>query len=282
MDNKSTIQTEIKEISTLVGEISRLNLYDIPAHYFEDLPDSIICSIIADSFSKINPYTISDTYFNDFQGIMADRIQSISERTDFVIPKADTYVVPDKYFDDFAASLMNKIKVAEQPVENEVMAELKYLSPLVHQINKVNPYSVAEEYFDNFEVNPLAQKSNAQNTAKIVSMGNQTKRWMYYAAAASIIAIMFFGGYSYFSGKSVNISSTASIAALKNVNIEQSIAGLSEDDINDYLNNQNAVIEISPAIFDGASDLQFFIDNASDEEIQQYLNDNSEPGEKKS
>ena len=213
---------------------------------------------------------------------MADRIRNISVRLDFAIPKAITYVAPDSYFDNFAASLMNKIIAGEKLIENEVMAELNYLSPLVYQIKKVNPYAVPEEYFNNFEVKPIEKNCIVHNTAKVVSMRKQAKRWMYYAAAASIIAIMFFGGYAYFSEKQANKPDIASIEALRNVNIEQSIAGLSEDDINDYLNNQNAVVEIYPVVFDGAADLQFFIDNASDEEIQQYLNENSEPGEKKS
>ena len=228
MENQSTIQTEIKEISVLIAGISRHIPFEVPSDYFENLSETIICRIIADSFPKINPYTISDSYFNDFHGIMADRIRNISVRLDFAIPKAITYVAPDSYFDNFAASLMNKIKAGEKLIENEVMAELNYLSPLVYQIKKVNPYAVPEEYFNNFEVKPIEKNCIVHNTAKVVSMRKQAKRWMYYAAAASIIAIMFFGGYAYFSEKQANKPDIASIEALRNVNIEQSIAGLSE------------------------------------------------------
>ncbi len=276
MENFVNIKEELTLISPFVGSISDKNLYSISAGYFDGLADEVISAIKIAKFSKNNTYTVPEKFFDELPAVILSRVTSASG--ELFLSRKEVFDVPGGYFDNLAGNILDRIRLASAP-KNEVAAELEGLSPILNSINKKNVYTVPDGYFDNFVINTIGKaETYAAETAKVVSISKGKKNFFKYAVAASVATIVALGGYLYNSRGTVpTIAET-----LPSINIEQSVANLSEDDINNYLNSQASLSDPSPVLFDAGSDIQDFLDNTSEEEIKQYLNDNLEPGEKKS
>jgi hypothetical protein len=271
MQEKINILNELKEAgAAFLMDIDNRNLFTVPDDYFNNLHSDILSHVFIQSLPSINPYTIPEAYFNHFPEIMLDKLSVSSFDTD----KKDSFSVPEGYFDNLAHTILKKIK---EPVFESVQQELSQLSPFLSEIPKVNTYSIPQNYFD--ALNPLITKGNTKKEAKVISIGSKRRKWFSYVAAASFTAAAFTGGYLYFNSKSANNN----IPALANVDVQKQLSVLSDDEINNYLKDNNNIAVYTNIGNDDQQqqsiDLQDLLQNVSDEEIHQYLNEDPESTE---
>ena len=274
--------------------------YSVPQGYFNSLAGNVVAKIatqqnnsevsgelnsVADLPFIPMPYTVPQGYFDGLAGnVMAaitaqqNSVEGINELNGVAelpfIPMP--YTVPQGYFDGLAGNVMAVIKAQEaQLAGNEFFEELQQLAPLLNTIGKQMPYSVPQGYFQQFSVNvTVAEKTEA----KVITMNVRSRsRWVNYAAAACIAVLLGVGGFLF------NRGTKTPVIADPNANVEQALASITSDEINDYLNSQPSTgAEASPtSLEDQVPDVQTDIDATSTQDIQQYLKENSEPDEKR-
>lgn len=235
--------TELEEIAPLLNTISRQMPYSVPEGYFETLSVSI---------------PKNSEVYEELQGI-APLLNTISKQM--------PYSVPEGYFEILSVNI---------PKTTEVFEELQEIAPLLNTISKQMPYSVPEGYFEQFTVNVNTEAPVVEITqAKVITMHGSRSKWVTYLAAACVTVLLGIGAFVV-TQRQGNPAATA-------VNIDQQLASLSDDDINNYLDNDPSTgAEALPSSLDDQSpDIQPFIQNMSNDEIQQYLKENSSPDEKR-
>ncbi len=272
MGDSVNILHELNELnSAILINTERKSLYTYPDGYFEDLSENILREVWIQSLPKINPYSVSAGYFENLPEIIIDKLAVKSALISDITSK-DLFNVPNGYFNDLSHNILQKINNNN----NNVRQELEELSPLLSSIPKTNVYTVPENYFETLAVK---HKLNKQ-PAKVISIGSKTRQWFTYAVAACIAAVMFGGGYYYMQTKSdANNTSTAStkIAA---VNVEQAVLQLSDFEIDSYLKDDNSDIYTNQNSDNQDINIKTLLENMSDNEIDNYLLKNAEPGEK--
>lgn len=277
MDNKINILIELKEAGavTLINA-GKDNCFSVPGDYFSNLPGDILAHIFINSLSSVNPYTVSETYFKELPDIILEKI-NIHESIHLTgTDKGNVYSVPDDYFNNLAGNILDKIKTS---TIDSVQRELEEISPLLSKLPKTNVYTVPQNYFS--ELDPLADANNngINPTVKIISMGRNARKWINYAVAACIAAVLFGGGYLYLFNRN---SGNDAISPLANMNVEKEISILSDNEIADYLkDNTNMAVYTNTGTEEDQQqniDVQNLLQNISDEEIQQYLDNDNDPG----
>lgn len=116
MDNSNDILNELREISPLLANLEKRNLFTVPKGYFEGVADNLL-------------HLVKYEESNFLAGVKKQKISS----------------VPEGYFDSLAETILNKIKTQETTGDYPVLAK----------ISKQNVYTVPEGYFDSIsnEVN---------------------------------------------------------------------------------------------------------------------------------
>jgi hypothetical protein len=243
MENRQIILQELKELSPVVANLSRDNVFSLPLNYFENFTASVL--------AKIH-----------------------TEAVDIVV-KTTPFSVPKGYFDDLAGNVLARLNRQELSVEEE----LNGIAPLLNSISKRPVYTVPEGYFESLEVTvPL---KITKPGAKVIGF-NTTKRLMQYAVAACIAAVLMIGVYLYINKGSNDITAGMPVSydsALK-MNVPQEIAKVNEQEIDQYLNESPGTGYVINTSASDEIDVQQYIQSASDEEINQYLKESAEPGEK--
>jgi hypothetical protein len=279
VDNKINILNELKEAgATTLINAGKGNCFSVPGDYFSNLPGNILTHIFINSLSSVNPYTVSETYFEELPGLILKKI-NIQENIHLKgINKSNIYSVPDDYFNNLAGNILSKIKTSSI---DSVQQELEEISPLLSKLPKTNVYAVPQNYFS--ELDPLAGTDNndIKPSVKIISMGRNARKWINYAVAACIAAVLFGGGYFYLFNRN---SGNEGISPLAKMDVEKEISILSDNEIADYLkDNTNMAVYTNMGTEEEQQqnvDMQNLLQNVSDEEIQQYL-DNDDSGEDK-
>ena len=265
MDNRINILNELKELdAAILMDTNNKNYFFIPANYFNDFAENVQTQVFIQSLPVSNPYKTPLNYFENFADSVFENLHAEKSIKQLKSIQQPSYTLPENYFDNFADSVLKKIKTS-------VAQELEELSPYLNRILKTNVYSVPENYFKQLEI-PL--KHNVSSETKVISLKSKTRKWFNYAAAASIAAVLFGGGYLYFSGESTNSSQQSSVPTLANADVQKEISTLSDDEINSYLKNNNSI-----AVYTSSNDtdqqpkmdVQSLLQNVSDEEIQEYL-----------
>lgn len=276
MEDKINILVELKEAGArILTTTDNKNYYSVPEDYFNNLADGMLTHVFINSLPSQNPYYLPSGYFENFPEILFEKL-NIQKNIGALQKKV--YAVPEGYFDNLADNILKKIKSLSV---NPVQQELEELSPLLGKIAKTNVYSVPENYFNKLEpINKM--QGDSLPAAKVISIGNRARKWVNYAAAACIATVLFGGGYLYFSGnKPPATQGSSSIPPIAKMDVQKEISSLSDDDINNYLkdNNNTAVYTNTNDADPQNLDVETLLQNVSDEEIQQYLNQHPEPDE---
>jgi hypothetical protein len=158
----NNILLELKEISPIVANLEKHQIFITPPDYFNNLAGEILALIKQDEF--------------------------------FSKAKYNPYVIPNGYFTELAEKITAKTSTAIK-TENEVACELNEIAPLLTTISKQNIYSVPNNYF---EQNNFAQKT--QEPAKVISFKKASK-WFNYAVAAIIMVVIGIGTVKYMGAK---------------------------------------------------------------------------------
>ncbi len=208
-----------------------------------------------------NPFSVPLDYFDS----LADSILSLVKLTE-MRSAPNPYAVPDDYFDNLASSILNKIRVN---TSNEIYQELSEVAPLLNTLNKANVFSIPDDYFEKLSIPPIER-----TPAKVISIGSTIRKWVTYAAAASVLFIVATTSYLYVSTHNPPVE--------KNLTIEQRLAKLNDQEIINYLKENEDIIsgDVTPASEEQDSEIQNLLQKTSDEEIQNYLDEYSDPTEK--
>lgn len=155
--------------------------------------------------------------------------------------------------------------------------ELNEVAPLLNTIAKKPVQSVPEGYFENFQFQITAENSSIQASgAPVISM-NRGRKWYTIAAAAVIIGILVMGGLNLMNQP--KISSTEGMVInmeqIAKMDISASVQALSNDDIDQYLSNANALAGPENSLHQYTVDAisETTVDEISDEELQLYLSE---------
>jgi hypothetical protein len=171
MNNRITIQQELKELNSQLPLEKGADLYSVPQGYFEGFAASVL--------QKIKGETVSAS-------------EELKDLAPFLaaIPKKLPFTVPEGYFDQAAQGLSELVNEDSLP-------------GFLQDARKM-PYAVPEKYFENFPDLILRKVSPKQ--AKVISI-NSHRKWMRYAVAAMVAGIIAVSSIFYFGNKSVDPTS---------------------------------------------------------------------------
>jgi hypothetical protein len=215
-----------------------------------------------------NVFSVPAGYFEQLPAAILSRINMGA--VDFG-EKHELFTVPAGYFDQLAGNILDKIKNREQSVE----AELDEIAPLLNSISKKPVYTVPEGYFESLELTiPLKLDKPSARVFSFV----KTKRIVQYAVAACTAGILIIGAWFY-TNQNTGTDTMISYKDAKSMNVASELDKLSETDIASYL---ETAPNVGYAMNVSAEEINFdeYLDAASDEEINEYLNETAEPSEK--
>ena len=268
MRDKFNILNELKENGAVaLLDTNNKNYFSVPDNYFDSLASDILANIFIKSLPAESPFAVPALYFENLPDIVLDKIH-VKKNLSLFIEEKNLYAVPDGYFASLADNILNKIKLLSNPVQQE----LEEISPLLGKIPKTNVYSVPDNYFE--ESSSSVSVTRSEPHAKIISLGARTRKWINYAAAACIAAILFGGAYFYAENRK-----HYPVTSFTDTDVQKQISLLSDDEITSYLEENNIGIYTNIGEDDNQPqnlNIQNMLQNVSDEEIQQYLNENPE------
>lgn len=227
-----------------------------------------------------NVYSVPEMYFTT----LPDQIMSrIYEGQTLQIPQQAPYQVPSGYFETLSSRILSQVlQGASQPsvAGNEnVYQELQRIAPLLNTISKNNVYSVPAGYFNQHAAAAVAAVVPAQ--AKVVPLVSRIQKWVSYSTAAALAAIMVTAAFMFNDNNNVNSGANSSYTKNSStLDVKKEVSVLSEDEIVSYLSTHPSGTDISTtAVGSVTPDIQHIVKDISEEEIRQYLKENSEPGE---
>ncbi len=210
---------------------------------FEELK-SISPSLI--SLNQSNVFIVPKGYF---EGLATDIIAKIKQESLLIAAKSNTFQVPENYFETLSDSILSKIRIDE----NEFVDELKNVAPLLNTISKQNIYTVPKNYFETFEVNKIKQQP-----AKVISL-SIARRWVTYAAAAIIAGVLITGGFLY-ENKTTGFD------------VSKALNNFSDEDLHSYVENNAVEFNVEGNVLDQEMpDINQSLKGLGDDDLQQYL-----------
>jgi hypothetical protein len=265
------------------------------------------------SLTKNNPYTVPQEYFEGFAGKLLARIKAgqtddpreelsvLSPLLDS-IDKKSPFQLPEGYFNDLTGNILSGVQAI-----GFVNDELENLSPLMTGLRDRSVYQAPEGYFDDLstsiltrlkeqqtaqqisqQADPVSQQADpipAAKQAPVISMDSRRDRlsgsgnggsrvgiskWLKYSAAAVAAGLILTMGW-------LGLYSPAPTAGGSEV--ATNLSKVSDQEILNYLDNQNIpaseTVTNSTATLDlNDVDVKNILGSASDDELNQYLEDN--------
>ena len=244
MTNRNSILNELVSLGSTLSTDSPQNFYEIPAGYFDRLPDQILNRIKA-----LNSENASEEI-----KVLSTVLSQVS--------KTNIYSVPAGYFEDLSDNIIQGIY--EHPDYQTSKEELTSISPLLSGISKKTPYTIPEDYFEN-----LGIKTSEKSETRVVSI--TFRKWYRYAAAAVIVGIITMGGWLFISKKQID--------PVKNPDgwVAKNTKKISTDEVDNFINldnNEHLLNNSSVASNDtNAQEIKDLMKDVSEKEIDNFLND---------
>ena len=248
MTNKENILQELNELNSSLANITPLNVYTVPAGYFDILITQVLNRIKA----------LEALSADDELGYLSPSLKNISREMPFAVPQG--------YFEGLAENTLELVRESNE--YQSAKEELETLSPLLSGLSKKMPYTVPQGYFED-----LGKKEN-KPAAKVVSITHRS--WFKYAAAAVVTGFIVLAGVLFFnSPKSVDPVEQPYAWVKKN------IKKVDKADIDAFVEladkeffNQSAVATgpVKPA------EIKELMKDVSDKEIQDFLDSTPDIG----
>jgi hypothetical protein len=221
--NKSTeIWNELNGISPALAAMERVNVFQVPDDYCNELDKRICTSVFLHQDEKNMDLKVPDGYFEGLSNRILLKIKNT-----------------------FSDSTVTEI--------NNVKREIESISPLLFSLNEKNVFTVPDNYFENFN-DVISSKLN-NSKAKIFSI-NKERKWWKYAAAAVITGGVLIGALQIFNNQSrqdnnqlmtasANIPGYIKLSLKYNTpeQLDKGIASLSANDIAEYLEKHGSVMD---------------------------------------
>jgi hypothetical protein len=302
MKKGSEIWNELNSVSPfLAGMGGSEDLWEVPAGYFEQFPaymqEAVRSALSPDPSpswglqARENPFRVPKGYWDRFPAqmmslIRAQQANSPEEELEVISPllsgldKKTPFEVPSGYFTELSENLVMGLKALDQ-----VQDELEKDSSLIHALDKSELYELPAGYFETFPDRALSRVKQiaSRKPAKIISLLG-ARSWMKYAAAAMVAGVLLTGGLLWFNSSP---NSTAKPIQLTIPLADKTnFATVSDQEILNYLESQNvpetdlnslASIDLGDNESVGDNEGNNLLSGVSDEELQQYVNENSAP-----
>jgi hypothetical protein len=263
MNPSPEILNELKAISSLLAGLEKINVFQVPEGYFNELHLRIADYAIlnntspVDNINKRNLQQVPPGYFDTLSDSILAKVkatypESAEEELRRLSPMLcalkgyNVFSVPDGYFESFTPGIVERLK--PQPANPEsAEEELCRLSPMLSGL-KGNVFSVPDGYFESF-AGDVVERLKPQ-PAKIITMKKGNSWWKYAAAAvvAGAIAVsslqIFNGSPDMNTGKSgLPDYVQASFQYKTEDDLNAGIAKLSDDDIIKYLEKNGNIMD---------------------------------------
>lgn len=194
---------------SILNELPKENIFEVPAHYFENLNQLIISEITLDTINtKKLPFETPVDYFNKLNTQIESEINLNNYKSDNV------YNIPNEYFDDLSTKIENQI--------------------FTNELNQSHPFQTPENYFKTLENSIL--ESNTKKKYKEISLQNY---FLKYAVAASLLlttCICFW--------KLSQTNQPNYVNSQKNIQVDLLIASLNKSEIESYLTQNETFDEL--------------------------------------
>jgi hypothetical protein len=201
------IHNELKEISSFLAGIEKINVFSVPEGYFSALSSQVL--------------------------------QNIKDGEDDTLPESERpnfSDVPEGYFESLPGIILNKIRSFES---DNPAKELKQLSPMLYALQSENVFSVPRGYFINLPANIVEA---VKPKSKVIPLKKHNRIWD-YAVAAMLAGVMAVSALLIDNNSSKqNIETAAVPPYIKEAGkykseeqISKGIAALTDDDIINYL-----------------------------------------------
>lgn len=207
MKSTNDILEELRELSPVLAGMEKLNVFTVPAGYFDLLSEDILAGVKNEknTGNEINSVSVSD--------------------------------VPQGYFDSLAETILGRIKSAGAETASE---ETRALSPMLYSIRDENVFEVPAGYFEELSDTVVSRLTPQQ--AKVVVMKRRTTAFFKYAVAAAFTGVMALGVFK-FTGPSKTELPDYVMIGLKIENIDQELSKLSDDAIVKYLEAEGSDVK---------------------------------------
>jgi hypothetical protein len=253
METSAHILEELKGISPLVAGIDKVNVFTVPAGYFESISETVIACLREEGKILSAPRDTSSLpagYFENLAGSILDRIKAqqtaVNEIQDlspllYSIRNKNVFEVPQGYFEHLSQAILDRINMVSSK------EELQELSPLLYNIQHENVFEAPAGYFDD-----LADVIGSKVQSKPARVVNMRSRLAKYAAAAAMIGAIAFGVYKYSDKPAPQNGNVASLDAsiqkgtrMDDKQFDEALKSLSETDITNYLEDYGDITDLA-------------------------------------
>lgn len=260
MKRNPEIGKELETISPAVANLSFKMPFCVPEGYFESFPHQLLLFIKKENI--IGTETTENVIFNANPAILSP------------------FSVPEGYFDGLSANILSKIKETE---DDSVTAELLKISPVLAGFERKNPFIVPENYFENLDICSAIVPATKE-TGRVVSLGSR-KRWINYAAAAVITAVLAGAVYFFTQVTGNNYPDTSTPMAQKETPVKDSLE-VSPEALSSFLAQTEGMVAdemLEMETITGQKDLailgitentiQDILNDLPDQAIQEYISE---------
>jgi hypothetical protein len=236
MKNSIDILNELKELSPTLAAMEKVNVFTVPASYFEYIGADVLMRIEKENgFGTNTTADVPADYFDTLAASILTKIKTQENEETALsselisIQQKNTFEVPQGYFDTLADTVLAKIKTTET---EDAATEIRALSPMLYSIQNQHVFEVPQGYFKNLS-SEILDKVVVQ--AKVVTMQKRSSSFIKYAVAAAFTGVMALGIFKFTSvDKQVALPNYVT-AGLKVQDVDQELAKISDDDIVKYL-----------------------------------------------
>lgn len=230
--------------------------FTVPQGYFEQLPQRIIALVNEELEPELAGYPRNCPLTPPPDGYFATLSTHILHKV-----KMETAEVPKGYFDQFATSVMQRIE------REELADELADLSPLLADAPKTMPFSVPAGYFDQLDTR-LANVMEPET--KVVPMRPRRMSIYKWAAAACMMILAGTSTMLYMRHHTIETRSAAAINLA-----EVSLSDVSDQEIVEYLQSHMDAFDkedlVGYTAASAESDNTSLPGGLSEEDIESYL-----------
>ena len=156
------ILNELKNISSVLAGMEKINVFQAPYGYFDELHQRISDFAIlnntsaVDNITKRNLQQVPENYFNTLSDSILTKVKSTYIKTNdeelssmspvlLSLKSKNVFSIPDNYFDTINDSIIFSIKKLGK---DNFQEELANLSPLLFSLKNKNVFTVPHNYFE--------------------------------------------------------------------------------------------------------------------------------------
>jgi hypothetical protein len=232
MNNRTTIQDELKELSSQLPMEKGAELYTVPQGYFENFSASMLQKLGLEN----TPTSVEE--LEHLSPMLAG------------IPKKMPFTVPEGYFNNTTEGLNEWVKDEE--------------TPQFAKVGKQMPYTVPAGYFENLAETLLKKVSPRE--ARVIPISS-SRKWMRYAVAAMVAGIITISSVLYF-GKDRSVDPMADSYSW----LEKNLKNVPDNELDEFLSityiSNNAIAKTETGY---QTEVRKLVKDIPDKELDKFL-----------